>query len=51
MKEENTAISLQLPKVMLEDLKSFAKKNNISTTAYIRLKLTEILNKEKSLND
>ena len=51
MKEENTAISLQLPKIMLEDLKQLAKENNISTTAYIRLKLTEVLKKEKSLND
>ena len=47
MKEENTAISLQLPKAMLENLKALAKENSISTTAYIRLKLTEILKKEK----
>ncbi len=43
MKEENTTISLQLPKVMLQQLKEKAKENNISTTAYIRLKLTEVL--------
>ena len=43
MKDENTTISLQLPKVMLQELKTRAKENNISTTAYIRLKLTEIL--------
>ena len=43
MKIENTTISLQLPKVLLEELKSKAKENNISTTAFIRLKLTEAL--------
>lgn len=47
MKEENTTISLQLPKIMLQSLKEKAKENNISTTAYIRLKLTEALKNSK----
>ena len=47
MKEENTTISLQLPKIMLQNLKEKAKENNISTTAYIRLKLTEALKNSK----
>ena len=47
MKEEKAMISLQLPKEMLERIKAAAKDNNISTTAYIRLKLTEVLRREK----
>ena len=47
MKEDKSIISLQLPKEMLEKIRALAKDNNISTTAYIRLKLTEILKKEK----
>ena len=41
MKQENTLISVQLPKELLEKIKVKAKEKNLSMTAYIRLLLTE----------
>ena len=45
--KENTLISLQLPKELLEQVKSEAENLNISMAAYIRMKLTEEIRKNK----
>ena len=45
--KENTLISLQLPKELLEQVKSEAENLNISMAAYIRMKLTEEMRKNK----
>lgn len=45
--KENTLISLQLPKELLEQVKSEAESLNISMAAYIRMKLTEEMRKNK----
>lgn len=39
--KETTLISLQLPKILLDEIKEKAEELNISMSSYIRLKLTE----------
>ena len=41
MKDSNTLISIQISKVLYEDIKQLARENEMTMTAYIRLLLKQ----------